>query len=51
MIQRMNERNQPMVLLFIDYSKAFDSVEHEFMWKALDGFGITPHMMIRIKAP
>ena len=28
MIQKMNDRNQPMVL-FIDYSKAFNCVKHK----------------------
>ena len=29
----------PGVLLFIDFEKAFDSIEHEFLYKALQCFG------------
>ena len=34
----------------IDYSKAFDCVEHKLIWEALDRFGIPPHIMSDIKA-
>ena len=45
MIQKTNEKNQPMVLLFMDYSRAFDCVKHTLMWKVLDRIGIPPHIM------
>ena len=49
MIQKMNEWNQPMVPLFTDYSKEFDSMKHGLMWKALDRFGILPYITNIIK--
>ena len=45
----MNERNQTMVLLLIDYSKTFYCVKHKLMWRALDRFGIPPHITNIIK--
>ena len=32
----------PGVLLFIDFEKAFDSIEHEFLYKALECFNFGP---------
>ena len=32
----------PGVLLFIDFEKAFDSIEHNFLYKALERFNFGP---------
>lgn len=34
-IEKFKEYNQPLYLGFIDYSKAFDSISHSSIWKAL----------------
>lgn len=46
-IEKCQEFNQPLFLAFIDYNKAFDSIEHPFLWTALKEQGI-PHNYIRI---
>ena len=35
----------PGVLLFIDFEKAFDSIEHEFLYKALECFNFEPSVI------
>jgi hypothetical protein len=36
-------------LCFIDYSKAFDSVEHLKMWNSMRDMGIPEHLMVLIR--
>lgn len=46
-IERCNEYKKPLALLFIDFEKAFDSVEHNAVLKALCTAGIE-HQYIQI---
>lgn len=41
-IEKTHEFNQRLYVAFIDYKKAFDSIEHNFMLKALENIGINP---------
>lgn len=41
------QQNIPGVLLFIDFEKAFDSIDWTFMLKCLDAFGFGPYKMGR----
>jgi hypothetical protein len=47
LIEKSREFNKPLVCAFVDYSKAFDSVEHPFLWVALKEQGM-PLKLIRI---
>jgi hypothetical protein len=38
-LERTRERNKPVYLCFIDYAKAFDSVEHSKMWNSMRNMG------------
>ena len=38
------KQNIPGILLFIDFEKAFDSIDWEFMVKCLDVFGFGPSL-------
>uniref|UniRef100_A0A7I4XRT7 Reverse transcriptase domain-containing protein n=1 Tax=Haemonchus contortus TaxID=6289 RepID=A0A7I4XRT7_HAECO len=42
LIERTREYKQPLILCFIDYAKAFDSVEHNSVWNALHHAGVDP---------
>jgi RNA-binding protein YlmH len=44
-MERTRERNKPVYLCFIDYEKAFDSVEHSKMWNSMRNAGITVHLI------
>ena len=39
-IEKCNEFNLPLCIAYIDYEKAFDSVEHAIIFKALRNIGI-----------
>jgi hypothetical protein len=39
-IEKTREFNQPLFLAFNDYYKAFDSIEHPFLWMALKSQGV-----------
>jgi len=45
MWERAREYNQGVFLCFIDYSKAFDCVDHETMWNTLRRMGIPEHLI------
>lgn len=40
LIQKYNEYNKQIYLAFIDYSKAFDSLRHYYIWRCLEQQGI-----------
>src|SRR5688572_20771388 len=42
---RQREYGQEVHLCFIDYSKAFDCVNHDLMWKTLREMGIPMHLI------
>ena len=39
-IEKYQEYNRPLYIAFIDYSKAFDSISHKSIWKALKTFHV-----------
>ena len=39
----------PAVLVFIDFKKAFDSINHQTMFNNLKAYGVTPRMLAAIK--
>ena len=43
------KNNLTAVLVFIDFKKAFDSINHETMFKILHAYGIPPKMLAAIK--
>ncbi len=45
LMERQREYNQDVYLCFIDYSKAFDCVDHERMWNTLRIMGIPQHLI------
>ena len=38
------QENEELWLLFVDYSKAFDSIYHDKLWTTLDEFGVPLHL-------
>ncbi|XGW18240.1 hypothetical protein V3C99_002677 [Haemonchus contortus] len=42
LIERAREYKQPLLLCFIDYAEAFDSVEHNSVWNTLHHAGVDP---------
>ena len=42
--EKYHEFGQTLYLSFIDYSKAFDCVDHEKLWLALREIGIPEHL-------
>ena len=43
-IEKFMEHKRPLYLCFIDYSKAFDTVQHQRMWLAREEMGFPTHM-------
>jgi mannose/fructose/N-acetylgalactosamine-specific phosphotransferase system component IID len=48
-MERTRECNKPEYLCFVDYAKAFDSVEHSKMWNRMRNMGIPEHLIGLIK--
>lgn len=40
LIEKCQEYNHPLYMAFVDYNKAFDSLEHENIWEALKNQGV-----------
>jgi hypothetical protein len=49
-IEGMKAKNLPLALVFIDYSKAFDSIHRERMFKILHAYGIPDTIIGAIKS-
>ena len=49
-MERQREYGQEVHLCFIDYSKAFDCINHSLMWKALKEMGIPTHLIMLLKS-
>jgi hypothetical protein len=49
-MERAREYNQDIFLCFIDYSKAFDSVDHSRMWNTLKDMGFPIHLVVLLKS-
>ena len=43
-IKKTRELQKNIYFCFIDYAKAFDSVDHNKLWKILKGMGIPDHL-------
>ena len=41
---------EPLIILQIDFSKAFDSVDHETLWRVLESYGIHGRMLDALRA-
>ena len=48
-VEQTNEWNSPLYINFIDYEKAFDSVDRETLWKLLRHYGIPEKITNLIK--
>lgn len=48
-IEKYEEHKRPLYLAFIDYAKAFDSISHNSMWKALEDCNIPDEVIELIK--
>ncbi|GBP27338.1 hypothetical protein EVAR_18811_1 [Eumeta japonica] len=44
-LQKYNEYNRKYYLGFVDYNKAFDSLEHDYIWEALRSQGVQEKYM------
>ena len=45
MIERTREFQKNICFCFSDYAKAFDSVDHNKLWKILKAMGIPDHLI------
>ena len=45
-MERFREYNQDVFLCFIDYSKAFDCVDHSKLWNTLRAMGFPEHLIV-----
>ena len=48
--ERARTHKQPLFLCFIDFEKAFDTVSHKKLWKAMLDMGFAPHLVTLIKS-
>ena len=49
-MERAQEFQQELFFCFIDYSKAFDCVQHVRQWHTLRSMGIAEHLIILIRS-
>ncbi|GFO04978.1 endonuclease-reverse transcriptase [Plakobranchus ocellatus] len=50
MIEKVIESHKEAYIIFIDYSKAFDSVDHSLLFKTLTMMGFPPHLIVMIQS-
>lgn len=48
-MEKYRERDKSLFLCFIDYKKAFDSVNHARLWTVMNKLGIPKHLVMIIK--
>ena len=48
-IEGVKRRNLPAVMVFVDFCKAFDSINHNTMFNILKAYGIPPHLVEAIR--
>ena len=49
-VQRYLSRNKKLFVLFVDFQKAFDTVNRQALWKVLEGSGVQGKMLKMLKA-
>lgn len=49
-MEKTREYQKKIYMCFIDYSKAFDCVEHDKLWKALQELGVSAHLIRLIRS-
>ena len=49
-IEQSIEWNSPVYLFFVDYEKAFDSVDRDILWKLLRHYGVPNKLLSLVKA-
>ena len=49
-LEEVRKNNLPAVLIFLDFKKAFDSINRAMMFKILKAYGIPPRVLNAIKA-
>lgn len=50
LIQKYNEYNKQIYIAFIDYSKAFDSLRHQYIWRSLEQQGVQSNYIEILKS-
>ncbi|XP_024868629.1 uncharacterized protein LOC112452576, partial [Temnothorax curvispinosus] len=50
LIEQSQEWNSPLYLVFVDFTRAFDSLNHAFLWKVLMDYGVPDKIVRVIKA-
>ena len=48
-VEQSMEWESPLLITFVDYEKAFDSVDRKILWRLLDHYGIPPKLVNLIK--
>ena len=48
-IEKCREHNKKLYLCFIDYSKAFDMVDHNILWRNMSDMGFPQHIVLLLK--
>ena len=48
-IEGLKDKNLPLAIIFIDFSKAFESIHRERMFKILEAYGIPSSIVNAIK--
>ena len=48
-IEKVREFQKNVYVCFIDYAKAFDSVDHNKLWKILQEMGIPDHLICLLR--
>lgn len=43
------EKQTPLYVVFMDFSKAFDSVDHGLLWRILLQFGVPPKIVSALR--
>jgi hypothetical protein len=49
-MEKSREYQKDVYMCFIDYSKAFDCIDHDKLWKALNELGVPPHLIQLIRS-
>ena len=48
-LEKGREYNKHIYMCFIDYSKAFDCVDHTLLWRALEDMGVPKHLIVLLR--